>query len=100
MTAAVCKLGLPADPAGRGVVLVLGLLAAGVRPDAPHFLFVALELLVQRPVGAGERRRERERERLRLDTDSEYSGLYSLPNCLLAKCSLLIIDVIAGQLTE
>lgn len=48
MATAVCKLSLAADSAGGRVVLLLGLLASRLRPDATHLLFVALKLLVQR----------------------------------------------------
>lgn len=47
MAAAICKLSLAADAAGGRVVLLLGLLAPRLSPDATHFLFVALKLLVQ-----------------------------------------------------
>lgn len=47
MAAAVSKLGLAADAAGRRVVLLLGLLTPCLSPDATHLLFVALKLLVQ-----------------------------------------------------
>ena len=47
MAAAVCKLGLAADPAGGRVVFQLRGLAPGIPPDATHLLFVALKLLVQ-----------------------------------------------------
>lgn len=50
VAAAVGKLGLAADAAGGRVVLLQGLLAPRLRPDATHLLFVALKLLVQRPV--------------------------------------------------
>lgn len=55
MAAAVGELGLPADSAGGGVVLLLRLLllAPRLHADAAHFLFVALELLVERPEGRG-----------------------------------------------
>lgn len=58
VAAAVCKLGLAADSAGGRVVLLLGLLAPRLGPDATHLLFVALKLLVQRPVTrwSGERK--------------------------------------------
>lgn len=55
MAAAICKLSLAADAAGRRVVLLLGLLAPRLGPDATHFLFVALKLLVQ----CSERREDR-----------------------------------------
>lgn len=55
MAAAICKLSLAADAAGGRVVLLLGLLASRLGPDATHFLFVALKLLVQ----CSERREDR-----------------------------------------
>lgn len=55
MAAAICKLSLAADAAGGRVVLLLGLLAPRLGPDATHFLFVALKLLVQ----GSERREDR-----------------------------------------
>lgn len=51
MTAAVGEFGLVADATGGRVILLLGLLAPRLRTDATHFLFVALELLVQRSGG-------------------------------------------------
>lgn len=52
VAAAVGELGLPADSAGGGVVLLLRLLLPPrLHPNAAHFLFVALELLVERPEG-------------------------------------------------
>lgn len=51
MAAAVGELGLAADTAGGRVVLLLCLLTPRLRPDATHFLFVALKLLVQRSEG-------------------------------------------------
>lgn len=55
MAAAICKLSLAADAAGGRVVLLLGLLAPRLGPDATHFLFVAFKLLVQ----CSERREDR-----------------------------------------
>lgn len=52
VTTAVGEFGLVADATGGRVVLLLGLLLAPrLRSDATHFLFVALELLVQRSGG-------------------------------------------------
>lgn len=61
VAAAVGELGLPADSTGGSVVLLLGLLTPRLRPDATHFLFVALKLLVQRSEGGrgGEMERQR-----------------------------------------
>lgn len=56
VAAAIRKLGLAADTAGGRVVLLLGLLAPRLRPDATHLLFVALELLVQRSERGGQKR--------------------------------------------
>lgn len=49
MPAAVSKLGLAADPAGRSIILVGGLLPFVLCPDPPYLLLVALELLMKRP---------------------------------------------------
>lgn len=50
MAAAISELGLAANAAGGSVVLLLRLLTSRLDPDATHFLFVALKLLVQCPV--------------------------------------------------
>lgn len=50
MAAAVGKLGFAAYATGGRVILLLGLLAARLGPNATHLLLVALKLLVQRPV--------------------------------------------------
>lgn len=49
MPAAVGELGLAADPAGRGIVLVDGLLPFVLYSDPPYLLLIALELLMKRP---------------------------------------------------
>lgn len=49
MPAAISKLGLAADPAGRGIVLVGDLLPFGLYPDPFYLLLIALELLMKRP---------------------------------------------------
>lgn len=47
--AAVGKLGLAADPASRGIVLVDGLLPFVLYPNPLYLLLIALELLMKRP---------------------------------------------------
>lgn len=54
VAAAIGKLGFAADATGGRVVLLLGLLAPRLGPDATHLLFVALKLLVQCSVAGGE----------------------------------------------
>lgn len=55
VAAAVGKLGFAADATGGRVILLLGLLAPRLGPDATHLLFVALKLLVQCSVARGEK---------------------------------------------
>lgn len=49
MPASIGKLGLAADPAGWGIILVGGLLPFVLCPDPPYLLLIALELLMKRP---------------------------------------------------
>lgn len=55
VAAAIGKLGLAADTAGGRIVLLLGLLTSRLRPNATHFPFVALKLLVQCSERRGEK---------------------------------------------
>lgn len=64
MPAAVGKLGLAADPAGRGIVLVDGLLSFVLCPDPPYLLLIARELLMKRPGDEREKTKQKRKDAL------------------------------------